>query len=193
MNFHKCALGHDKGQGHIIKRIMIKLRFFPCFTFTSSTYPFVRFARDFAKKEAPRPDFATISRSVAKAKKLKTSSAAYKYQLERLLSLSNSPQPTVEDEVEEGVLLVKKKRAGPARVPTSAPSKEVPPPTQPGVIVATLSTIPQAIVPITTYFAEGPTRKRQKRPAKAPAKGKVMDFLGSKDDDLSEAVQKCSH
>lgn len=43
-------------------------------------------------------------------------------------------------------------------------------------------------MPITAYFAEGVTKKRQKRPTSATARGKVTDFLGSKDEDLSEAV-----
>jgi hypothetical protein len=119
---------------------------------------------------------------------LKTSSAAYKKQSERLLSLSKAPQPSAEDETEEGASLVRKKRAGLAKTHAPAPAKEIPPAAQPGVTVAAPSTIPQAVVPITAYFSEGPAKKKLKKPVSASARGKATDFLGSRDEDLSEAV-----
>ncbi|CAI9766271.1 unnamed protein product [Fraxinus pennsylvanica] len=161
---------------------------FVCFHHKCSPIcPFFPFGRDFEKKKAPRPDFVIIHRSVVEAKMLRTSSAAYKKQSERFLSLSKAPLPP-ENEADEGVPLVKKRKVDPAGASISAPQEEAPPQARSGVTVAAPSTVPQAIVPITAYFAEGPVKMKQKRPANASANGKATDFLGSKDDDLSEAV-----
>lgn len=82
------------------------------------------FVADFVEKKLPKPDLATIRRSVAEAKMLKTSSAAYKKQSEPLQAMSKAGQPPAkEHETEEGTSLQpRKRRAGPTMAPTPAAS-----------------------------------------------------------------------
>lgn len=141
---------------------------------------------DFVNKRPPKPDLASIRRSVAEAKTLRTSSAAYKKQSERLLSLSRAGQQATEENVaEEGASLVqrRKRRTGPSGASSStqagAEVTEDAPPVPP---------TSQAIVPITAYFTGEQPRKRLKKSAGAPAKENRADFLGSKEEDLPEAV-----
>lgn len=80
-------------------------------------------ADDFNKKRPLRPDFKTIQKMIAEARALKTSSSAYKKQIEDLVATCKRLQPVPEKEQKDpkAALLRKEKRTvGSLKGPTMA-------------------------------------------------------------------------
>ncbi|XP_022873713.1 uncharacterized protein LOC111392589 [Olea europaea var. sylvestris] len=136
---------------------------------------------DLNKKRPVRPDFKTIQRMMAEAMILKTSSSAYKKQMEDLVAASKQLQPAAEEEEQEQEQEQEDPKAALQRKGKRAASSSKGP-----TVARAVPVLRQIIIPIEVAIKE-----RMAAPATAPIAPRLLPSQSHKCRDLVAANSAC--